>query len=149
MTTAREVKALVRKVEQLTQKVGILEGEQAVRKLQHTYGYYLDKCLYEEVVDLFSDKCEVRFMRGIFRGRKGAKRLYIDRFRKNFTNGYNGPVDGFLLDHPQLQDIVHVAANGMTARGRFRCIMQAGRHYTAGANLDAAMFPTARAHCRG
>ena len=139
MTTASEFRALARKVASLEKQVSILEAEQAVRKLQHTYGYYLDKCLYQEVVDLFAEDCEVRFMRGIFRGRKGAHRLYIGRFRKNFTDDYNGPVHGFLLDHPQLQDIVHVAANGQSARGRFRSMMQAGRHYTAGSS--GSMMP--------
>ena len=46
----------------------------AVRRLQHAYGYYLDKCLYDEVVDLFSDSGEVRFMGGIFKGKAGVRR---------------------------------------------------------------------------
>jgi hypothetical protein len=66
----------------------------AVRKLQHIYGYYLDKCLYEQVVDLFDENGTVVFHGGIYRGRAGAKRLFIDRFREVFTGGRNGPVHG-------------------------------------------------------
>lgn len=128
MATSGDFSALARQVEQLANEVGILKDEQAIRKLQHAYGYYLDKCLYDEVVDLFADDGEVRFMGGVFKGKPGLRRLYCDRFRKNFTGGYNGPVYGFLLDHLQLQDIVDVAPDRATARGRFRCFMQAGRH---------------------
>jgi SnoaL-like domain len=124
------VGGLAARVEQLANEVGLLNDAQAIRKLQHAYGYYLDKCLYDEVVDLFADGAEVRFMGGAFKGKAGLRRLYCDRFRKNFTGGYNGPVYGFLLDHLQLQDIVDVAPDRNTARGRFRCFMQAGCHET-------------------
>ncbi len=63
-----------------------------------------------------------------FKAKAGLRRLYCDRFRKNFTAGHNGPVYGFLLDHLQLQDIVDVAPDRNTACGRFRCFMQAGSH---------------------
>jgi hypothetical protein len=125
-----DLSALRRQVEQLSNEVGSLRDVHAVRRLQHAYGYYLDKCLYDEVVDLFSDSGEVRFMGGIFKGKAGVRRLYCDRFRKNFTGGHNGPVYGFLLDHPILQDIVDVAPDRSTALARFRCVMQAGRHDT-------------------
>ena len=127
---AADLSALARQVEQLANEVGRLNDVQAVRKLQHAYGYYLDKCLYDEVVDLFAADGEVRFMGGAFKGKPGLRRLYCERFRKNFTGGHNGPVYGFLLDHLQLQDIVDVAPDRNTARARFRCLMQAGSHET-------------------
>ncbi len=141
MASDKKVQDLEKKLAALANQVGILEDEQAVRKLQHTYGYYLDKCIYEEVVDLFTDKdCEVRFMRGVFKGKAGVRRLYIERFGKNFTGGRNGPVFGFLLDHPQLQDIVHVDPDRKLAKGRFRSMMQAGRHHSApGAEASAGL----------
>src|SRR6202161_2962484 len=130
MANDDQIRSLEKKVEELAQQVGRLQDTQAVRDLQFKYGYYLDKCLYDEVVDLFTDDCEVHFIGGIFRGKASARRLYCDRFRKNFTGGHNGPVYGFLLDHLQLQDIVDVAADRKTACGRFRCFMQAGSHET-------------------
>ena len=140
MASDDKVKKLQRKVEELAQRVGVLEDEQAIRKLQHSYGYYLDKCLYDEVVNLFARDCEVRFMRGIFRGRAGAKRLYIGRFGRNFTGGKNRPIFGFLLDHPQMQDVIHVAPDRKSARARFRSFMQAGVHESAqGAAAGSAL----------
>ena len=119
---------LKNQVARLTHDVALLGDAQAIRKLQHAYGYYLDKCLYDEVVDLFADDAELRFMGGIFRGKAGIRRLYCGRFRQSFTGGHNGPVYGFLLDHLQLQDIVDVAADRRTAFARFRALMQAGSH---------------------
>ena len=127
MSTTDELKALREDVERLTRQVGLLEDANAVRCVQHAYGYYMDKGLYQEVVELFADDGEVRFMGGIFRGKAtGVARLYISRFRTTFTHGRNGPVFGLLLDHMQLQDIVDVAADGRSARGRFRALLQGG-----------------------
>jgi hypothetical protein len=128
MADQDRIAALEATVANLGRRLQVREDEQAVRKLQHLYGYLIDQCLYREVVDLFTEDGEVRFFGGVFKGKAGAKRLYIDRFQANFTHGNNGPIDGFLLDHPQHQDIVDVLADGETALGRFRCTMQAGRH---------------------
>ena len=125
------IAALQRQIEKLTDRVGMLEDVHAIRRLQHAYGYFIDKCMYDETVDLFAEESEVRFMGGIFRGKAGALRLYCDRFRKNFTGGHNGPVYGYLLDHPQMQDIIDVAPDRTIALARFRCVMQAGRHEKA------------------
>jgi len=131
VSATEELAALRRDVERLTHRLALIEDAAAIRKLQHSYGYYMDKGLYQEVVDLFADDGEVRFMGGVFRGKQaGVKRLYIDRFRTLFTHGKNGPVYGLLLDHMQLQDIVDVDADRKLARGRFRALLQGGSHRT-------------------
>jgi hypothetical protein len=132
MTDDARVQALEATIARLEHRLGTLEDVHAIRRLHHLYGYYLDKCLYRQVVDLFADDGEVWFFGGKFRGKASVARLYIDRFCKNFTGGVNGPVYGFLLDHPQHQDVVDVAADRQTAQARFRCTMQAGRHELAG-----------------
>lgn len=125
-------------VQRLARQLDRLESIQAVRGLQHAYGYYLDKCLYSEVVDLFSADCEIIFMGGLYRGTAGARRLYTGRFRGRFTDGRNGPMPGFLLDHLQLQDVVTVDEDGDHASARFRTLMQAGTH-------DSVSQPRSRA----
>ena len=116
----------------LEARITKLEDEQAVRKLQFLYGYLIDQCMYNEVVDLFADNGEVHFFGGKFIGKESVRRLYVGRFRKNFTFDFNGPVEGFLLDHPQLQDVIDVQPDGKTALGRVRSMMQAGRHVDYG-----------------
>jgi hypothetical protein len=132
MSDADRIAALEAQVAELGRRLTVQEDEQAIRKLHHLYGYLIDQCLYREVVDLFTDDCEVRFFGGSFKGKAGTRRLYIDRFQSSFTYGNNGPVDGFLLDHPQHQDVVDVQSDGVTAFARFRCTMQAGRHQDFG-----------------
>ena len=141
-----ETAQLKEQVEQLSQKVGLLEDANAIRKLHHAYGYYIDKCLYEDVVNLFADDGEVWFSGGVYKGKnEGVRRLYVGGFLQGFTGGIPGPIRGFLLDHLQMQDIVDVAPDGMTAMARFRCFMQAGSHISSesgAAALEAGREPT-------
>src|SRR5271170_4980098 len=84
--------------------------------------------LYQQVHQLFSTKEEptVVFHGGIYKGSAGVKRLYIDSFQKRFVGGRNGPNYGFLLDHPQLQEIINIDNDGIHASARARSLMQAG-----------------------
>jgi hypothetical protein len=83
-----------------------------------------------QVAELYSDHPDtcVEFLGGRYNGKEGVKRLYINRFAKTFVAGRNGPVHGFLLDHPQMQGIVDVNGDGTRAKGRFRSMMSAGTH---------------------
>jgi len=125
-----EVAELKQMVEALRKEVSDLSDQQEVEKLQYKYGYYIDKCLYKEVVDLYSDHPDayVEFLGGRYRRKAGVQRLYRARFAQHFVNNRNGPVYGFLLDHAQMQGIVDVSADGTHACGRFRTIMSAGVH---------------------
>ncbi len=131
MSTDSEIGDLKQRVESLEHELGIQQDIHAVRRLQYAYGFFIDKSQYNEVVDLFADDGDVWFLGGIYKGKAGVRRLYIERFRKNFTEDHNGPRYGWLLDHPQLQMIVDVAADRKTASMRGRSMMQAGLHETA------------------
>jgi hypothetical protein len=132
MTTEEHFAFLENRIGELTRQVGILEDVNEIRNLQHKYGYYMDKAFYEAIVDLFSEDCEIHFLAGIFRGKAGARRLFIDRFRARFAGGIDGPKPGVLMEHPQLQDIINVAPDRQSAKARFRYFMQAGTHYSTG-----------------
>ncbi|OAA57103.1 hypothetical protein SPI_07484 [Niveomyces insectorum RCEF 264] len=131
---ADDVAQLKQTVDALQKKVTELDDQEQIRKLQYTYGYYLDKCLYKEVAGLYSDDPDayVQFLGGRYLRRAGVERLYLKRFGGFFVGGRNGPVHGFLLDHPQMQGIVDVnydTPDGRPrAQGRFRSLMQAGVH---------------------
>jgi len=116
------------RIAELENRLGMLEDVNAIRHLQYAYGYYIDKCLYDEAVALFSRDARLKFLNGVYVGTDGVRRLYCDWFRNYFTNGHNGPVYGFLLEHMLLQDIIHVAPDRQTAKARFRCLMQGGTH---------------------
>ena len=69
LSDQQRIAALETKLDQVTHQLGMVEDAQQIRSLQHIYGFYLDKCLYNEVVDLFARECEMHFFGGIFRNR--------------------------------------------------------------------------------
>ncbi len=123
-----KVEQLEKEITTLRHEVGIQNDREEIRTLVFKYGYYLDKCLYDEVVDLFAENGTAVFLNGAFRGKESIRRLMCGWFREMFAQGHNGPVYGFILDHLLLQDIVTVAPDRMTAKGRFRCLMIASTH---------------------
>jgi SnoaL-like domain len=128
VATDDTIKTMQKQMSELAREVRALKDVQEVRRLQFAYGYYIDKCLYDETVDLFADDSELYFLNGIYKGKAGVRRLYCDWFRNLFTKGYNGPIRALLLDHLQMQDIIDVAPDGLSARGRFRNLQQGGAH---------------------
>lgn len=132
-----DLAALEARIAKLEHDLGVQQDVEQIRRIQYTYGYFIDKSQYNEVVDLFSDDGEVWFLGGIYRGKEGVKRLYIERFQKQFTQGHNGPRYGWLLDHPQLQMVINVADDRKSATVRGRSMMQAGLHETAEGNQRA------------
>jgi hypothetical protein len=143
---ADEAGTLKEQVDRLSNQLGILEDTNAIRKLHQTYGYYLNKGIYEEIVGLFADDGEVYFNGGIFEGKdKGVRRLYIDYFGQGFTGNNYGPVHGFLLDQTQEQDVVFVAPDRKSAKARFHCLMQAGAQVVS----DSPMMEMARQQGQG
>jgi hypothetical protein len=112
----------------LEQRVGQLEDINAIRRLHWAYGYYIDFNRAEDVVQLFAADGAVVFLSGEYRGHAGIRRLYGTWFQSYFTQGVNGPVDGLLLDHFQMQDIITVAPDRRSAKGRFRGLLMGGSH---------------------
>lgn len=113
----------------LERRVQELEDINAIRRLHWAYGYYIDFNRAEDVANLFAEDGEVIFLSGIYKGREGAYRLYGTWFKSLFlAPGEEGPAYGFLLDHFQMQDIITIAPDRQTAKGRFRGMLFGGSH---------------------
>ena len=123
----------------LENRVGELEDLNAIRRLQMAYGYYIDYNRPEEVAALFAQDGAVVFLSGEYRGHAGVMRLYGTWFQNLFTGGRRGPVDGLLLDHFQLQDVITIAPDRQSAKGRFRGILAGGWHDETRDSLPAGM----------
>ena len=94
----------------------------AIQNLQGSYGYYTDKMLWDEVVDLFADDGTLEIgPSGVYVGKDS-----IRRYLMSSSGGMQGPLEGVLNDHFQLQPIVTVADDGMTANGRWRLFLMTG-----------------------
>jgi hypothetical protein len=118
---------LKNRINRLTSRLGILEDENAIRRLHHTYEDLLHNGKYEEVTNLFTDDGEVIFNGGIFKGKfGGVRRLYSKRFRSGLAGRKIEPPPGLQPDNDQQQDIVKVAADRKSASARFSFSVQIG-----------------------
>ncbi len=96
----------------LERRVARLADESAVANLQHAYGYYVDRKLWDDVADLFAADGTLELgLQGVYAGRASVRRA-LEQF------GAQGLRDGELNDHLQLQTIVTVAQGGARANAR-------------------------------
>jgi hypothetical protein len=102
----------------LAHAIELLEDENAIETLQRIYGFYIDKDFWSEAADLFADDGTIEVAgSGVFVGK--ARVLEYLRSR-----GEEFPQDGRLFDRMQLQPVVHVAPDGLTAKARWRLFAQ-------------------------
>ncbi|MEJ2247710.1 MAG: nuclear transport factor 2 family protein [Acidobacteriota bacterium] len=111
----------------LKNQVGMLEDANSIRRLHQIYASRLDRGLYEEAVDMFTEDGEVAFNGGLFKGKdRGVRRLFCVLFKSGLTGKKIEPAPGFEPDPEQQQDIVEVAADRKSACGKFSYSMQVG-----------------------
>jgi len=104
----------------LEQRIQLVEDENAIENLQRTYGFLVDKALWKDVADLFSDDGTLEIGgRGVFAGRERIHQYLL-------FLGKEGPQYGRLIDHLQLQPVIHISPDGVTAMGRWRFLAQTG-----------------------
>ncbi len=115
------------RADRLTRQIGVLEDENNIRLLHHNYENFLDRCLYEEVVNLFTEESEVVFNGGVFKGKnRGVSRLFCNQFRPGFTGKRIEHLPGILPDIGQRRDMVDVSPDRKTARAQFTYSIQVG-----------------------
>jgi hypothetical protein len=96
----------------LEQRIVRLNDEDAVRNVQNAYGYYVDRKMWDDVVDLFAKKSAVEVKGiGVFIGRKGVRRV-MERM------GPAGLKHGQLNDHLLFDTIVQILPGGREAVSR-------------------------------
>jgi hypothetical protein len=118
----------------LKQRLTRMQDETAVQNLQHAFGYYLDRKLYDDVTDLFaSDGSMEMAQRGVYVGPK--------RIREALEKFY-GPtplVRGELFDHILVGTVVSIAPDGTHAAARTTQLAQLGL-VGKGASWEAGIF---------
>ena len=123
--------------DKLNRQVGMLEDENNIRLLHQTYENFLDRYMYEEVVNLFTDDGEVVFNGGLFKGKnRGISRLFCNRFRSGMTGKRIEHLPWILPDIGQPQDMVQVTPDRKTARARFSYSIQVGTPFIPESSLD-------------
>jgi hypothetical protein len=95
-----------------------------IENLQRSYGFYVDKMLWENVLDLFTDDATMEIgLSGVYVGKDS-----IRKYLYSLSGGREGPLEGVLYNHMQLQPIVTVAADGMSAKARWRALILTGTY---------------------
>ena len=91
-----------------------------IQRLQRAFGYYLDKGYFEEAAKLFAERGRVQFgVDGVYVGQVRIRELFTRHGGGSMTAGPGLPFGRFNM-HMQLQPMVTVAADGKTARARWR-----------------------------
>jgi hypothetical protein len=107
----------------LEHRKSLIEDAKDIKRLQRAYGYYLDEGLWDEVADLFAADGTIEIgLDGIYVGKERVREyLYA------LGGGKAGLAEGELNEHLQLMPVVTVAPDGITAKGRWRALIMAGR----------------------
>jgi hypothetical protein len=96
-----------------------------VKRLQRQYGYYVDKGLWEDVADLYTDDAVANYPAGTYVGKDSIRaHLYLNVGGGQV--GENGLVDNRLYNHLNIQPVVHLLPGGQTAKGRWRAFAMFG-----------------------
>lgn len=118
-----ELVVLSTQVDALEQRKTRIEDVNAIERLQHAYGYYVDRALWDDVADLFADDGTLEIaLDGVYVG-KARVREYLYAL----GGGRQGLVDGELSEHLQVMPVITLADDGRTAKARWRAIALSGR----------------------
>jgi ketosteroid isomerase-like protein len=110
--------AAARQLAHLQWQVDRLEDQRQIEILQRTYGYYVDKNLWRQIADMYTDDGTLEIGgRGVFVG-KARVLQYLEWLGK--------PQDGKLYDHTQIQPVIDVSPDGKVAKGRWRALVFGG-----------------------
>lgn len=84
----------------------LLLGASQAQNTVNAFGYYLDRGMVDDAMDLFAENASIRVQgQGMWRGQDGARR-FLSRF------GSPGLDTGEMNDHPLLMPLVNVGADG-------------------------------------
>src|SRR3970040_1249718 len=101
------------------------EDVSAVKRLQRTYGYYLDKGMWADLAEFFADDAVANYPAGVYIGKESIRRhLFL-----NVGGGEMGEIglgDNRLYNHMNIQPVVHLDPGGQTAKGRWRAFAMFG-----------------------
>lgn len=125
-----DIDAALVQAQSLVQQV---KDHHELENLENAYGYYLDKNLWNELADLFSEEGSMELaQRGVYQGRERVRDFLFNVF------GGEGPVEGRLGNHLHMQPVIHIDADGQGAQIRSRMMQQL--NFTGRASMGAAIY---------
>ncbi len=109
----------------LEARVQAAEDVSALKRLQRTYGYFVDKGLWTDLADYFTDDAVANYPAGTFIG-KASIRQHLYRNVGNVPVGTVGLGENRLYNHMNIQPVVNLDPGGTTAHGRWRAFATFG-----------------------
>jgi acetyl esterase/lipase len=126
----KDVEALVAETER---RIGRVKDFHEIDNLVSGYGYYLDKNLWTDLANLFSEGGTIELaQRGVYIGRERVRGFLFNVF------GKEGPQENRLGNHLQWQPVIHVATDGASAKVRSRMMQQLS--FGRGASLGSSIY---------
>ena len=108
---------------QLAQRATRVADVAEIKRLQAIYGYYIDRSMWDDIVDLMTDDVTLEYGgSGVYVGKAQARALLY-----GIGYGQYGLLPGQLRDHTQLQPVITLAADGRTAQGRWHALVLLGQ----------------------
>ncbi|MDR1573808.1 MAG: nuclear transport factor 2 family protein [Clostridiales Family XIII bacterium] len=103
----------------IEQRIDRLNDEDAVRNLQHAYGHYVDRKMWDDVVDLFTSESAIEvYGNAAFYGKTGVRQAMEQFMGPSSAAGTAGLSHGELNERPIFDTIVEVvSANEAYTRG--------------------------------
>jgi hypothetical protein len=106
-----------------------------LRNLQQVFGYYSDQALWDQVADLFSDDATLEVgQNGVYAGKASIRAYFL-----GLTGGRIGLAVGQLNITGQLAPVITLAADGRSAKARWRLMVQ-DAIYGKEANWGAGVY---------
>lgn len=123
--TAR-IKALRERLATLKRETERREDVLRISWLQRAYGYYIEKGYWREAANLFAE--DATFEHGVDGVYVGRDRIYALLVKMTGGNCGPGLPFGQLNEHYQMQPVITLAEDGLTAKGRWRDMALLGQY---------------------
>lgn len=111
-----------RQILRLERALGILEDTEEIRRLQYSYGFFMDNRMFREMTDLFADQGAWMEIGG--RGRYQGKARIHAFLLEVLGDGRWGLLQDEVINHVQQQLLISVDADRQHARARARAQVQ-------------------------
>lgn len=119
--SVRDLPSLRKALLEAEWRVQRLKAQSDVANLQHAYGYYFDRKMWDDVADLFTDDGTLELgLQGVYIGKQSIRRG-LEQFGSALR-------EGEMHEHLLLQTIVTVAPDGRTAKARSGQLSMTGNY---------------------
>lgn len=113
------------RLDALEAEVAAAEDVSAIKRLQRTYGFYVDKGMWADLAEYFTDDAVASYPAGVYVGKDSLrKHLFLNVGGGTLSD--IGLPDGRLYNHMNIQPVIHIDPDGRTAKGRWRAFAMFG-----------------------